>query len=1026
MSDVRSNKQIEIIRLLDRFYGIFLLVCLVFLTIGVPLVFQRKATSAVLILGLAVTVFAAWRLSRLGSPERSLILFSSTIWIVLVGLIFSGLPPVTAAITLAFTVMLSVVVSLKAGLMFGLSYFVGWLIYVVLQAQHLAPQPYFSGSPLTAWFIGVVGIWLVLLPISKLIQSLRRSASLHHAAIESATDGILVVSVAGTVETYNQRFITLWQVTNQLLETADDDVLSAHLSCQFEDSISFQNRMKNIYSEPEKDSFDTLHLSDGRTLERYSRPQVLDQKIVGRVWSFRDVTARAQYEKTLAEGEERFREIFNAVTDGIFIHDAITGALIDVNDGACSMYEYTRAEIQSLDPAELNIGIAPYSANEVAAKMALAVTVGPQTFDWLAKPKGGRHFWVSITLRAAKIGECRRVLAVVRDISARKKIEEDLAQNQQRLEAQNDLREESEKSLRNALEAASMWTWRWNLESRTTTWGEDPQALIGSRPADGYPDFRDLVVQQDREAFLKTGREAILLKGEYSIQFRIQRTDGEVRWIFAHGRVSLDDDQNPVAIIGVAQDITVPKRAEVAVQRASQYARSLIEASLDPLVTISADGKITDVNTATEQVTGLTRIQLIGSDFASYFTDPDKAREGYGLAFSMGSVTDFPLSLRHMNGEVTEVLYNANVYRDAEGQVVGVFAAARDISDLVRATKAAQAANIAKSHFLATMSHEIRTPMNGILGMAQMLLINSQQGSQQQDFARTILNSGQALMTLLNDILDLSKIEAGKFNLESVVVLPDQVLRETQTLFREAASAKSLGLESLWSGPNERYLSDSHRLRQMISNFVGNAIKFTAKGNIRIEACEIQRTDDIALLEFSVTDSGVGIAADKMDLLFQPFSQADSSTTRQYGGTGLGLSIVRNLAKAMGGDVGVESTVGRGSRFWFRIHAKVASAEHDARMIERIDQTASHLTDDMLQPTGHVLVVEDNPVNCMVMRAMLSKFKVTLSIVSDGQQAVEFVKGNITPDLILMDLHMPVMDGYTATKQIRKQPANTG
>jgi signal transduction histidine kinase len=379
-----------------------------------------------------------------------------------------------------------------------------------------------------------------------------------------------------------------------------------------------------------------------------------------------------------------------------------------------------------------------------------------------------------------------------------------------------------------------------------------------------------------------------------------------------------------------------------------------------------------------------------------------------------------------MNGEVTEVLYNANVYRDAEGQVVGVFAAARDISDLVRATKAAQAANIAKSHFLATMSHEIRTPMNGILGMAQMLLINSQQGSQQQDFARTILNSGQALMTLLNDILDLSKIEAGKFNLESVVVLPDQVLRETQTLFREAASAKSLGLESLWSGPNERYLSDSHRLRQMISNFVGNAIKFTAKGNIRIEACEIQRTDDIALLEFSVTDSGVGIAADKMDLLFQPFSQADSSTTRQYGGTGLGLSIVRNLAKAMGGDVGVESTVGRGSRFWFRIHAKVASAEHDARMIERIDQTASHLTDDMLQPTGHVLVVEDNPVNCMVMRAMLSKFKVTLSIVSDGQQAVEFVKGNITPDLILMDLHMPVMDGYTATKQIRKQPANTG
>ena len=899
MSPATNHHQLSIIRLLDRFYGISLLVCAILLVIGVPFVFHRKFASAIFILGVSAIVPFVWRLSRRGSPQKSLLLFSGVVWLALIGLLGGGLPPVYAPATLAITVMLTVVVSLRAGLAFGLSYLLAWLIYIVLQANNLTPPPYFPGTPLTTWFISVISFWLLLPPISKLVLDLRRAASLQHAVIESTTDAILVVNMAGRVVTYNQRFIDLWQLPADALKTGNVEVLLGLVSLQLDDPKMFLSRVTEIFADTGKDSFDILKLKSGGTLERYSKPQILDGEIVGRVWSFRDVTVRKQ-------------------------------------------------------------------------------------------------------------------------------IEEELAQNQRHLEAQNASREESEKSLRNALDAAMMWTWRWHIASRTTTWGEDPHALLGPRPAAGYPDFRNLVVAQDRAAFLKAGRDALLLKADYSIQFRIERTDGEVRWIFAHGCVSQAEDGSPSAIVGVAQDITERKRAEESAQAASQYARSLIEASLDPLVTISAEGKITDVNTATEQVTGLTRTNLIGSDFASYFTDPDKAREGYERAFSAGFVTDFPLAIRHLSGKVTEVLYNANVYRGADGQVVGLFAAARDISELVRATHAAQAANIAKSNFLATMSHEIRTPMNGILGMAQMLLLNSQQGSEQREYARTILNSGQTLLTLLNDILDLSKIEAGKLTLESVVISPAQIIREIQTLFMEAASSKSLRLDVVWRGPTQRYLSDSHRLRQMISNFVGNAIKFTTEGAIRIEASEIGRDKDVALLEFSVSDSGIGIAADKIELLFQPFSQADSSTTRQYGGTGLGLSIVRSLAKAMGGDVGIESQLGTGARFWFRILAKVAPSDQDARLTRRIDDGAGHLLKESPALSGHVLVVEDNPVNCTVISTMLSKFGVTQSVVTDGQQAVQFVKDGNHPDLILMDLHMPVMDGYTATREIRQWESDRG
>jgi signal transduction histidine kinase/ActR/RegA family two-component response regulator len=388
--------------------------------------------------------------------------------------------------------------------------------------------------------------------------------------------------------------------------------------------------------------------------------------------------------------------------------------------------------------------------------------------------------------------------------------------------------------------------------------------------------------------------------------------------------------------------------------------------------------------------------------------------EGFRAIENSPDAQHEPLPAGPVQDEISQLVHGYNNH-------LATLQARRQVAIELRQSMAnAEAANLAKSRFLATMSHEIRTPMNGILGMAQLLLTPNLTSQAQRDYARTILTSGQTLLSLLNDILDLSKIEAGKFQLDSSVFQPSQLIVEIQTLFAGAAKAKNLQLECLWQGHAQaRYQSDAHRLRQMLSNLVGNAIKFTKQGHIRIECTEVAHDEATALLEFSVRDTGMGIPAEKLDLLFKPFSQTDTSTTREFGGSGLGLSIVSNLARAMGGDVGVESEPGKGSRFWFRIRVNTVAAGLDSRLTERTDAdpgTAEATTN----LHGHVLVVEDNPVNCMVIEAMLTQLGLTCTVENDGQQAVAAIVRGERPDVILMDLQMPVMDGYVATEQIRQ------
>jgi nitrogen-specific signal transduction histidine kinase len=327
---------------------------------------------------------------------------------------------------------------------------------------------------------------------------------------------------------------------------------------------------------------------------------------------------------------------------------------------------------------------------------------------------------------------------------------------------------------------------------------------------------------------------------------------------------------------------------------------------------------------------------------------------------------------------------------------------------LTQARVAAEQANLAKSRFLATMSHELRTPLNGILGMAQALL-RSNSDSAAIDAAQTILDSGQTLLAELNDILDLSKIEAERVVLEPEGFTVGALLASSVRLFRSQANDRGLVFAVIDETSGRGLSGDVTRLRQMVNNLVSNALKFTPKGTVTVRAAERRVDDQRVELELSVADTG--IAPEQLRKLFEPFTQADSSTTRQFGGTGLGLFIVRRLAELMRGEVGVESTPGVGSRFWFRVTLPV-----DEAAAKRGSSVAP-----LPELRGvRVLAVEDNPINRKVVIGLLSKLGVEVETVENGVAAVARLTRLPRPELVLMDCQMPEMDGLEATRRVRR------
>jgi PAS domain S-box-containing protein len=549
------------------------------------------------------------------------------------------------------------------------------------------------------------------------------------------------------------------------------------------------------------------------------------------------------------------------------------------------------------------------------------------------------------------------------------------------------------------------------------------------------------------------GFEALVFKASRGIEDIYEltyiRKDGS-RFPAVVSVTALRDAQN--RIIGyllIGTDNTARKQVEEERTKLDQrlrdqhfYTRSLIESNIDAMMTTDPRGIITDVNKQTEALTGCTRDELIGAPFKNYFTDPERAESGIRRVLREGKVTDYELTARARNGALTVVSYNATTFHDRDRVLQGVFAAARDVTELRRFEKTLQQknaeledANRMKSEFLANMSHELRTPLNAIIGFSEVLKdgLIGDMTEQQRGFIGDIFNSGKHLLLLINDILDLSKVEAGKMLLDLELLQINSLLENSLSIIREKAASRQIRLTMDATGELGSMYADARKLKQIVYNLLSNAVKFTGeRGQVALRASVVPRakvgtlpgpwtgrssplveSEFVEFLEISVKDSGIGISEEGLAKLFQPFSQIDSGLARKFEGTGLGLAMVKLLVELHGGAVAVESAVDEGSCFTVWLPLRTAEAT-----------TRAHLG-------APIRVLSGAPVALVVEHDLKSAELIRLQLEADGFQVLhaDSAEAALTLavehqlSLITLEIMLPDMDGWEFLARVRRMPA---
>jgi len=475
------------------------------------------------------------------------------------------------------------------------------------------------------------------------------------------------------------------------------------------------------------------------------------------------------------------------------------------------------------------------------------------------------------------------------------------------------------------------------------------------------------------------------------------------------------------------------------------YTRSLIESNIDALMTTDPRGIITDVNKQTEALTGCTRDELIGAPFKNYFTDPRRAEAAIQRVLNEGKVTNYELTARARTGTETVVSYNATTFHDRDRGLQGVFAAARDMTELKRFERTLQQKNVEledanrmKSEFLANMSHELRTPLNAIIGFSEVLKdgLLGDLTDQQRGFIGDIFNSGKHLLLLINDILDLSKVEAGKMLLDLELIPVQVLLQNSLSIVRERAAARQVRL-SMQAGELGSMNADGRKLKQIAYNLLSNAVKFSGEGGeVVLRANVVPRArvgilsgpwvgrsfpladgDALEFLELSVSDTGIGISPEGLAKLFQPFSQIDSGLARKFEGTGLGLAMVKLLAELHGGSVAAESAVGEGSRFtvWIPLRRGAEVLEEDS------------LSRRSIPPLGVpvALIVEHDFKSAELIRLQLEADGFAVLHASTAEAALALAREH-SLSLITLEIMLPDMDGWALLTRFKKIPTLAG
>ncbi len=503
----------------------------------------------------------------------------------------------------------------------------------------------------------------------------------------------------------------------------------------------------------------------------------------------------------------------------------------------------------------------------------------------------------------------------------------------------------------------------------------------------------------------------------FDMEFRVRRKDGEWRWVHNRAIQTFEKDGLRYAS-GLLTDITQRKAAEQSLRESEQRYRLLFERNLAGVFRGSQVGNFLDCNDAGAKILGYdSREDLIGRSVMDVFLDPaDKTVADQRMA-QYGTASNQELCMRRKDGSSVWVMANTTMVNGATGtEIEGTFldiTLLKQAEEQMRLAKdAAESANRAKSEFLANMSHEIRTPMNGVIGMIDLAL-DTDLTAEQRDYLATVKSSAGSLLEIINDILDFSKIEARKLELERVPFSVKEVIRATVKEFSVQARNKQLSLQCEFSADlPDTAIGDPGRLRQILMNLVGNALKFTNQGEIMVRVVRLQDN----ALQFSVSDTGIGISAEKQKSIFEAFVQADTSSTRHYGGTGLGLAIVSQLVALMQGRIWLESKAGSGSTFYFTARFGLATAIPASDEIQPCEERTTQAATRKL----HILIADDNLVNLRLARSLLAKQGHSAVTVGSGREALAALEQQ-NFDVVLMDVQMPDMDGFETTKAIRSQ-----
>ena len=744
--------------------------------------------------------------------------------------------------------------------------------------------------------------------------------------------------------------------------------------------------------------------------------------------AWNDLSERRFAERALKDSEERFLAFMNHSPTLCFIKDDM-GRMLFINQVMADAFKTSQEEMEGKNdfdwlPLESARAVMEYdrrilATNKAAQQIEMVTTGDGKEYEWLVVK------FPIVTPERTLLG------GIGVDIREQRRAERGLKL--------------SESQFRDLFDDAPVAYHELDMDGRITRVNKTELALLGYSLNEmvGRPVWEFVLETKEVQESVAEKLGGVVQLGEgYQCTFR--RKNGTLVPALVTDRLMTGSTDGISGLRCTMQDISPLKQAEQEIRAAEEKYRKIFENAIEGIFQTSMDGRFINANPALAHIYGygtpenlMTSVRDIGEQI---YVSKERRKEFTEHMERDGSVSDFVSQVRRRNGEIIWISEHARCVRDDNGRVIYYEGAIEDITSRKEAEQAMAKAHDAaiesarlKSEFLANMSHEIRTPMNGIIGMTGLLL-DMEMSQRQHDFTRTISESAEALLKIINDILDFSKIEAGMMNFDEIDFNPHDVVSGVVDLFAGHAVEKHIKISShVPPGLATGLRGDPGRLRQVLANLVGNAVKFTDTGSISVNVEIVESVGTEVLLQFSVIDTGIGISEQQAEKLFQAFVQADGSTTRRYGGTGLGLAISKRLIAQMGGEIGVRSEPGRGSTFWFsarfqrsRLPALEDEIAPNAPLLQPATSTLS-LRENALRKAGaglQILVGEDSPVNQKIMTYQFQKLGYGVHVEPDGD-AVLAAAARTAYDIIFMDCQMPGKDGYEATRQIRMNESGT-